>query len=83
MDSHIHNVCYVFHIQDEIRICKESLGWLNVYLPIVLPLISDGQGSGTTVDIHEWKSKSSNIENIQLKSNERQHSLPQQHELFR
>ena len=60
------------------------MGWLNVYLPIVLPLIPDGQGSRTTVDIPiNGKAKSSNIENMQLNSNERQNSLPQQHELFR
>jgi hypothetical protein len=83
VDSHINNAWYVVNVQDEIIICKERMGWLNVYLPIVLPVISDGQGSGTTVDIPtNGKAKSSNIENMQLNSNERQNSLPQQHELF-
>jgi hypothetical protein len=47
------------------------MGWLNMYLPMSLFSISEGQGSGTTVaiPINENK-KSRNTENIQLTSNE-------------
>jgi hypothetical protein len=47
------------------------MGWLDMYLPMPRFLISDGQGSGTTVAIPINEStKSSNTENIQLNSNE-------------
>ena len=47
----MHIACSVFSIQNDINTFKERMGWLNMYLPMLLFLISDGQGSGTTVAI--------------------------------
>jgi hypothetical protein len=47
----MHIACSVFSIQNNIYPFKERMGWLNMYLPMSLFLISDGQGSGTTVAI--------------------------------
>jgi hypothetical protein len=47
------------------------MGSLDMNLPMALFLISDGQGSGTTVAIPiNENTKSSNTEHIQLTSNE-------------
>ncbi len=55
-----------------------------MYLPIASSLILDRQESRTSVVIPiNEKAKSSNIENIQIKNNERQNSQPHQQELFR
>jgi hypothetical protein len=47
------------------------MGWLDMYLPMSLFLISDGHESGTTVAIPiNENTKSSNTEKIELNSNE-------------
>jgi hypothetical protein len=46
------------------------MGWLDMYLPMSLFLISDRQGSETTVAIPiNENTKSSNTEKIELNSN--------------
>ena len=67
----MHTACFVFSIQNDINTFKERMCWLNMYLPMSLFLIADGQGSGTTVAIPiNENTKSRNTENIQLTSNE-------------